>query len=171
MALHGDHVGVIVAGKLSDGRVGWYPRSWAPDVNGRVDHADVFATIAGTIAQRWKVKAVTYDPRFFELPARYLEDRGFAVVEFPQSPERLIPADGLLHQMVLDHQLAVPHDAVLDAHADNASWRESERGRFLSKGRSAGKMDLIRAGSMATWELVSAPPPKEPPKLARILSL
>ena len=27
-------------------------------------------------------------------------------------------------------------------------------GRFLSKGKAAGKMDLIRAGSMATWELL-----------------
>lgn len=155
MSLHGDHVGVIVAGYLRDGRVGWYPRSWAPDANGRIDHADVFATIAGALAQRWKIKAVTYDPRFFELPARLLEDQGFAVVEFPQSPERLIPADGKLHQLVLDHQLAVPDEPVLDAHADSAAWRESERGRYLSKGKSAGKMDLIRAGSMATWELVA----------------
>jgi len=159
MALHGDHVGLIVAGHLSDGRVGWWPRSWSPDGNGRIDHADVFATIAGTIAERWKVTAITYDPRFFELPARFLEDRGFRVIEFPQSPERLIPADQLLHQMVLDHQLAVPADPTLDAHADNAAWRDSERGRFLSKGKAAGKMDLIRAGSMATWELVAAPPP------------
>lgn len=157
MALHGDHVGVIVAGVLPDGRVGWWPRSWAPDSSGRVDHADVFATIAGSIAQRWKVRAVTYDPRFFELPARMLEDQGFTVVEFPQSPERLIPADGLLHQMVVDHRIAHPDDPTLTDHVANAAWSESERGRYLSKRRSvvAGKMDLVRAGSMATWELVA----------------
>lgn len=156
MALHGDHVGVIVAGILPDGRVGWYPRSWAP-VDGRIDHADVFGTIAGTIAQRWRIKAVTYDPRFFELPARLLEDQGIAVVEFPQSPERLIAADGLLHQMVLDHQIAHANDPILNSHIEAAAWRESERGRYLAKSKTAPgrKMDLVRAGSMATWELMA----------------
>lgn len=169
MALHGDHVGVIVAGQLTDGRVGWWPRSWAPDTTGRVDHADVFATIAGAIAQRWKVKAITYDPRFFELPARMLEDQGFRVVEFPQSPERLIPADGLLHQMVLDHRIAHPDDPVLNDHAGNAAWAESERGRYLSKRKTAaaGKMDLIRAGSMATWELAVGGDTVSEPMFAR----
>ncbi len=72
--------------------------------------------------------------------------------------------------MVLDHRLAVPDDPTLNAHSDAAAWRDSERGRFLSKGRTAGKMDLIRAGSMATWELVSAPPPKPPARKAEIFS-
>lgn len=160
MALHGDSVGVIVAGRLSDGRVGWYPRHWAA-VEGRIDHADVFATIAGTIAQRWKIRSVTYDPRFFELPARMLEDQGIAAIEFPQSPERLIPADGLVFELAKAHGLAHPDDPVLDAHSANCSWRETERGRYFSKGRSAGHMDLMRAGSMATWELLAGEVPDE----------
>lgn len=154
MALHADHVGVIVAGILPDGRVGWYPRAWVPDENGRIDHADVFATIAGSIAQRWKIRSVVYDPRFFEVPAAMLTDQGFLTIEFPQSPERLIAADDLLHQLVIGHQVVHPDDPALNDHAENAAWRESERGRFLSKGKAAGKMDLIRAGSMATWELL-----------------
>lgn len=155
MALHHDSVGVIVAGVLPDGRVGWWPRAWEP-INGRIDHADVFATIAGVIAQRWNVKGVVYDPRFFELPANMLEDQGFRVVEFPQSPERLVPADGLLYELIRSGQLAHPGDPILDHHARNAAWRESERGRFLSKGKAAGHMDLVRAGSMATAELLMA---------------
>lgn len=162
MALHSDHVGVIVAGFLSDGRIGWYPLSWAPDVTGRIDHADVFGTIAGMIAQRWKVRAITYDPRFFELPARLLEDGGFKVVEFPQSPERLVPADELMYQKVLAHEIAHPDNVMLNDHAANAAWRETERGRYLSKGKAAGKMDLIRAGSMATWELCAGGPGHAP---------
>lgn len=155
MALHHDSVGVIVAGRLSDGRVGWYPLHWSAADNGRIDHLDVFRTIAGTVAQRWNVQAVTYDPRFFEVPARLLEDEGIAVIEFPQSPERLVPADGLLFETLRDHVLAHPDDPVLNAHASAAAWREGERGRYLSKGKSAGHMDLIRAGSMATWELLA----------------
>lgn len=156
MALHHDHVGVVVAGRLSDGRVGWWPRSWAPSGEGRIDHLDVFSTIAGAVAQRWKIKAVTYDPRFFEVPARLLEDEGFRVVEFPQSPERLVAADGLLFELISHHRLAHPDDPALNEHAWSAAWRDGERGRYLSKSRSGGHMDLIRAGSMATWELTAA---------------
>lgn len=154
MALHSDHVGIIVAGRLTDGRVGWWSKSFPP-IDGRIDHADVFAFIAGTIATRWRIRSVVYDPRFFELPARYLEDQSIATVEFPQSPERLIPADELLRSMVAAHQVAHLDDPVLNAHCDNAAWRDSERGRFLAKGKAGGPMDLIRAGSMATWELVA----------------
>jgi len=154
MALHHDSVGVIVAGMLPDGRVGWWPRLWQAD-NGRIDHLDVFGTIAGSIAQRWKIRAVTYDPRFFEVPARLLEDQGILAVEFPQSPERLVAADDALYQLVVHHQLAHPDDHGLNRHAENAAWRDSERGRYLAKGRAAGNMDLIRAGSMATWELIA----------------
>ena len=99
MALHHDSVGVVVAGVLPDGRIGWWPRIWEA-IDGKIDHADVFATISGAIAQRWKIKAVVYDPRFFELPANLLEDQGFTVIEFPQPPDRLIPADRLLYALV-----------------------------------------------------------------------
>lgn len=153
MALHHDSVGVVVAGQLSDGRVGWWPRVWEP-VDGRIDHADVFATIAGVIAQRWQIQRIVYDPRFFELPANMLADQGFTVVEFPQSPERLVPADGLLYELVRTGQLGHPDDPVLNHHASNAAWREGERGRFLSKSKAGGHMDLVRAGSMATYELL-----------------
>lgn len=168
MALHGDHVGVVVAGYLEDGRVGWHHRSWVPDSTGRIDHLDVFNTIIGAYAQRWKITGVVYDPRFFELPARMLEDQGFAAIEFPQSPERLVPADELLYQLALDHMLAVLDEPDLNSHSENATWRDGERGRYLSKTKTPGKMDLIRAGSMATWELTRKPVPK---KRAGVVSL
>jgi phage terminase large subunit-like protein len=161
MALHHDSVGVVVAGRLSDGRVGWWPRVWEP-VDGRIDHADVFATISGVIAERWKIQRVVYDPRFFELPANMLQDQGFTVVEFPQSVERLVPADGLLYELTRTGQLGHPNDPVLNHHASNAAWRESERGRYLSKAKAGGHMDLIRAGSMATYELMFDDPDTDP---------
>lgn len=160
MALHQDSVGVVVAGRMPNGHVGWHARAWAPE-NGKIDHLDVFGTIAGAYAKRWRIQAVTYDPRFFELPANILEDQGFNVVEFPQSPERLIACDGLLYELVRTHELEVDgEDLVLAEHANNAAWRDTERGRYLSKGKALGHMDLIRAGAMATWELL-APDPEE----------
>lgn len=154
MALKRDSVGIVVAGMLSDGRVGWWHKHWAP-IEGRIDHMEVFNYIVGPIADRWRIRSVAYDPRFFELQARLLEDHGFQVVEVKQSPERLVKSDGLLYELVRHHKLAHLGDGVLNMHAVNAAWRTSEAGRYLSKGMSAGQMDLIRAGSMATWELVA----------------
>ncbi len=168
MALHHDSVAVVVAGRLPDGRVGWWSRIWAPtpaaDGSSRIDHADVFATIAGLIAERWKVQAVTYDPRFFELPANLLADQGFDVLEFPQSPERLTACDGLLFELVLEGGLAVLPDPALAEHSRNAAWRENERGRYLSKAKAGGPMDAIRAGAMATFELLQGDGPPPAPK-------
>ena len=162
MALHHDSVGVVVAGRLADGRVGWWHRAWEP-VDGHIDHLEVFSYIAGVIARRWRINSVVYDPRFFELPARQLvEEHGILALEVPQSVERLIPADGLMFELVRDHRLAHLDDPILNAHAGNAAWRETERGRYLSKGKSGGQMDLIRAGAMATWELMAHEDETEP---------
>jgi len=163
MALHSDSVGLVVAGRKPNGNVGWWTKCYEP-VDGRIDHRAVFAEIAGTIATRWQVKGVTYDPRFFELPARDLEDQGIRAVEFPQVLERLVPADGLLYELVKNHELEHLGDPTLNAHAMAAAWRETDRGRYLSKGLSAGHMDLIRAGSMATWELLAGEPEASPLK-------
>lgn len=154
MAIHHDSVGLVVAGFLPDGRIGWWHRHYPP-IDGRIDHVAVFNYIVDVIAKRWRVKALSYDPRFFELAARMIEEYGFQVVEFKQSPERLVVADGLLYELVRNHKLAHLGDGVLNMHAVNAAWRENEAGRYLSKGKSAGHMDLIRAGSMATYELMA----------------
>jgi phage terminase large subunit-like protein len=159
MALRHDSVGIIVAALNDGGGVTWEPHHWSADSHGKIDFLDVFDTIRGTLARRFNVKAVTYDPRFFETQARQLEDEGLLLVEFTQSPERLVPADGHLFNLVVAGELEVPDDPVLNAHSAAAAWRENERGRYLSKGRSRGPMDLIRAGSMATWELTESTDP------------
>lgn len=158
MALQHDSVAIVVAGILQDGRVGWWHHHFPP-IDGRIDHIAVFRFITNTIAERWRIKTLTYDPRFFELAARQLEDQGYEVIEFKQSPERLVVADGLLYELVRARKLAHLGDTVLNHHAVNAVWRYSDAGRYLSKSAArkagSGHMDLIRAGAMATYELIA----------------
>lgn len=158
MALKWDSAALVVAGILPDGRVGWWHKHFPP-VDGRIDHVGILAEIRDDLAHRWRVRAVSYDPKFFELPAQMLEDSGFNVVEFTQSTERLVPADGLLYSLLRARKLAHLGGQVLNEHAVNAAWRQSDAGRYLSKSQAAkagaGHMDLIRAGSMATYELIS----------------
>lgn len=157
MALKFDSVGVVVAGVLPDGRVGLWTKHFPP-VDGRIDHLAVFDFVSGVVADRWTVKAVAYDPRFFELPSRVLEENGFNVVEAKQSPERLVPADSLMYQLLVHHKLAHLNDSVFNQHAGNACWRNSEHGRYLSKGLTKGHMDLVRAASIAIHELLVGEP-------------
>jgi len=158
MALKFDSAAIVVAGFLGDGRIGWWHKHFPP-VNGRIDHIAILNFIRTDIAERWKVRAIAYDPKYFELPARILEmEDGFEMIEYKQSPERLVVADGLLYSLVRDRKLAIPNDPVLNQHATNAAWRLSDAGRYLSKAhslKSGGQMDLIRAGSMATHELMA----------------
>lgn len=159
MALKHDSAALVIAGFLPDGRIGWWHKHFPP-VNNRIDHLEIMRSISGEIADRWEIKAVTYDPKYFELPARMLEEEHeYNVVEFKQSTERLVVADGLLFELIRSGQLAHNGDSILNTHAVNAAWRQSDAGRYLSKSQAAkvgsGHMDLIRAGSMATYELMA----------------
>lgn len=158
MALHHDSAAVVVAwleGDTEQGPViGWWARTWAAS-RGRIDHLEILQEIRRIPARFGvTVRSVVYDPRFFTTQAAMLEDEGFATIEFPQSPERLVPADTLTFAAIAQGRHVHPDDPVLNAHAANAAWRESDRGRYLSKGRALGHMDAVRAGSMATYELL-----------------
>lgn len=186
VALRKDSTALVAAARTPDGRTavaGWCWRA----VEGKIDHRAPFDTIrrlAGAVPLPeqlvelpgatgpdlrplladgpWRVRAVTYDPRFFELPARFLEDDGLLLIEFPQSPDRLVPADQLLYELVADRMLVAPSSTVMASHAASARWKESERGRYLSKHLSGKHIDLMRAAAMACWEL-EQPAPTAPP--------
>lgn len=155
MALRHDSVGVALVSEHDDGRIRWDARIWEAD-GGRIDHLDVFEWIVEQ-SQRFDVRAVTYDPRFFELPARMLEERGVPTIEFPQSVERMTPACETAHQLITGRRIVHGGDPKLSRHVGNAAWREGERGRTLSKRRSGGHIDALIAGVMATTEMMRQP--------------
>lgn len=157
MALHQDSAAVVAAGLIEEDGVqyvGWSEKHFPP-VNRLIDHRDIYNYITSReVNDRWNVVGVAYDPRFFTLMARDLDDEGFLTIEFPQSHERLIPADTLVYDLVVSHRLRHSGSAVINAHSGNAVWRDTDRGRFFSKAKNSGRhMDLLRAGAMATFEL------------------
>lgn len=161
MALRHDSVGVVIVSEHDDGRLRWDGRIWEAE-RGRIDHLDVFEWIVAQ-ASRLDVRAVAYDPRFFELPARMLEERGVATVEFPQSAERMQPACETAHQLITGGRIVHGGDPKLTAHVGNAAWREGERGRTLSKRKSGGHIDALIAAVMATAEFLAPEPAKKRP--------
>lgn len=153
MALRRDSVAVVRVEQLPDERYAVTSRIWQPaGASTPIDHLDVFryvreqATGAG-------FRGVVYDPRFFELPARLLEEQGILVIQFDQSPQRMSPAVGLAYDYVIEGKVVHDGDPLLAAHVKAAVKREQERGFTLSKGKSKRQIDAAVAMCMGLWEL------------------
>lgn len=151
MALKHDSVAVSRVEQLLDGRYAITCKIWQP-VDGRIDHVDVFRYIR-TLAVGLGFRGVVYDPRFFEVPGRTLEDEGILAIQFDQSPARMAPACGLAFQLIVGKQIVHDGDPDLTAHVQAAVKREQERGFTLSKGKSKRHIDAAITLCMGVWML------------------
>jgi phage terminase large subunit-like protein len=166
MALKRDTVAVDRCELLPDGRVAVTARIWAP-AGGRIDHVDVFKHVRA-LATGPGFRGVVYDPRFFELPARLLEDDGIEVIEFDQSPQRMAPACGQTFDLIINGQVVHDGDPEFADQVKAAVKREQERGFTLSKGKSRRHIDACISMCMGVWVLTVVPPtPSAEPATAK----
>ncbi|MFN0088665.1 MAG: terminase TerL endonuclease subunit [Acidimicrobiales bacterium] len=163
-ALRGDSFAVAAVWPRPDGRLVWSGRVWR-SAKGRIDFVEVRSHIAAC-TRRWRVRAMVYDPRLVEFMVRELEeDLGVPAVEVPQSVERRSKMDLYAYELIVSGRVVHDGDPDLREHALSAVWRESERGRVLSKSRSGSPIDLLIACDMASWEATEAEPPVLDPLL------
>jgi phage terminase large subunit-like protein len=129
---------------------GWHVkvRLWLPTTEQAVDVTDVMQHIR-EVAGLVDVRGVSYDPRFFDVPAKMLEDEGFPMVEIPQSVERMTPAVGSLYELVKRGGLSHDGDQEVTRQVLNAVARYNERGFTLAKGKSRGRIDAAVAIALA----------------------
>lgn len=151
MALRRDSVAVDRVESLPDGRTAVTARIWEP-VDGQIDHLDVFNYIRRE-ARGDGFRAVVYDPRFFELPGKQLEDEGMMTVQFDQTPQRMAPACGLTFDLITHAGIVQDGDPEFGAHVKAAVRREQERGFTLSKGKSRRHIDAAVAMCMGVFVL------------------
>lgn len=156
MALKRDSVAVSRIEDLADGRYAITSRIWRPDVGQPVDHLDVFNYVR-SLAHGGEFRGVVYDPRFFELPGRMLEDEGILVIAFDQSPQRMAPACGLAYDLILEGRVVHDGDPDLASHVKSAVKRIQERGFTLSKGKSKRHIDAAITLCMGLWVLHEVP--------------
>jgi phage terminase large subunit-like protein len=141
MALKRDSVSVRELAQLDDGRVATVNRTWYP-ADGKIDHLEVWEYIRARATELGpRYRGLVYDPRFFELPARLLEEEGFLVIEFDQGPATMAPACGLGFDMIIRQQVVHSGDPDEARQVNAAVKREQERGFTLSKGRSRIHID------------------------------
>jgi len=115
-------------------------RIWVPTEDEPVDVTDVMQHLRD-MDSLYDLREISFDPRFFDVPAKLLLDEGLKLVEIPQSPERMTPIIGDLYTRVRAGLITHPPDKLAGQQVLNAIPRLNERGMTLSKGKSRGRID------------------------------
>ena len=148
VALKRDTTAVVVMQQRPDDRFHATCRVWTPTLDKPVDVTDVMKHLRD-IDRDYTVEAVSYDPRFFDVPAKMLADAGIPMYEVPQSPERMTNAVGSLYEAVLSGLITHDPDDAFTTQVLNAVPRYSDRGFTLEKSKSRGKIDAAIALALA----------------------
>ena len=158
-----DSSAVVAVQRRPDGRLHLRARIWVPTAAEPVDVTDVMRHLRD-LAGRYDLKAVSFDPRFFDVPAKMLEDEGLPLIEIPQSVERMTQIVGDLYAAVTGGTVSHDSDPLFTAQVMNAQPRFNERGFTLAKGKSRGRIDAAVAASLAVDRVLRHPPDtrKEP---------
>jgi len=98
-----------------------------------------------------------YDPAYFERSAQALLDEGVNMIEFPQSPQRMVPACGLAYELIVAGRVVHDDDTVAAGQVAAAAPKASGEGWRLSKGRAKHKIDSAISLVMAISRAVARP--------------
>jgi phage terminase large subunit-like protein len=148
IAMKSDTSAVVAMQRRDDGRWHAICRIWRPAKDQPIDITDVMQYLRD-LASEYPLEAVSFDPRFFDVPAKMLGDEGLPMVEFPQSLERMTPAYVQLYQAIMTGRITHDGDTAFATQVLNAVPRFSERGFTLEKGKSRGKIDAAVALALA----------------------
>ena len=138
---------VVWGQERPDGRFHVKAKIWYPTDKETIDPNEVKSFLQ-KLHQDLNLVQVGYDERYMELMARQLDDEGLAMIEFPQSLERMTPAVMGAHQAIVAGTLSHDDDPVFASHVYNAVPQYSERGFTLAKRKSRSKIDAAVAMCM-----------------------
>ncbi|MET8627943.1 terminase TerL endonuclease subunit [Kitasatospora sp. NPDC004669] len=146
------HVDVVEAWERPDTVVG----DW------QVPILDVEAAIRAA-CKRWQVREIVCDPYRWARTYQILESEGLPIVEYPQSPARMIPATQRFYEAVTQGQLIQSGDPRLARHIANCAIKTDARGTRLTKEHrhSTRRIDLAVSAVMALDR--ACQPPELPP--------
>jgi phage terminase large subunit-like protein len=162
VGLKRDSTAVVAVQRDENGLLRVMARFWLPTKDEPVDVTDVMEHIR-ELARAYDVKAVSYDPRFFDVPAKMLTDEGLTMLEIPQSVERMTAVCGTLLETIKRAEIRHEGDSILTTHVLNAVPRYNEHGFTLQKSKSRGRIDGAVALALAVDRAVQ---PVEPARSA-----
>lgn len=117
-----------------------------------------------TACRRWSVREIAFDPFRWARTMQALTDERLPVVEFPQSPARMVPATQRFYEAVLNRTLRQSGDQAFARHVGNCMVKVDQRGSRLTKEtkNSPRKIDLAVAAVMALDRAVQQAEEYEP---------
>lgn len=143
MALKHDSIAVVAAQPQEDATVRTQSKIWFPSGE-TVDVAAVEAHLR-ELHQRYDVREFAYDPAYFQRSAEALLDDGLPMVEFPQSPARMVPACQTAYELICTRRVVHDGSPSFTDQVLSAVPRQTESGWRLSKGKSKRKIDAAIA--------------------------
>ena len=156
-----DSTAVVAVQRDAAGALHARARFWIPTADEPVDVTDVMEHLRG-LARAYDVRAVSFDPKFFDVPAKMLSDEGLPMLEVPQSVERMTAACGSLLELVKRGEVRHDGDDELRRHVLGAVPRYNERGFTLQKSKSRGRIDGVIALALAADRAVRVEPARQP---------
>lgn len=154
MALKRDTTAVVLVQK-QEGKLVARAKIWLPE--GGVLDVSAVESYLREIAQQYDIQEIAFDPAFFMRTAEALSEDGFPMVEFPQSPQRMVPACGNLYELIVNQKVAHDGNPLFSDHVLSAAQRVKDNGWTLSKGKSKRKIDAVIALAMATDRATTTP--------------
>jgi phage terminase large subunit-like protein len=111
----------------------------------------------------WTVREIAVDPARWARSYDVLESEGLPVVDYPQSPARMVPATGRFYEGVMNQRFTHSGDPRLARHIANAVTKVTTRGVMIFKDAkgSPRKIDLAVA-SIIGLDRACAPPERAP---------
>lgn len=160
VGLKRDSTAIVAVQRDAEGVIRAQSRAWLPTQDEPVDVTDVMEHVR-ELSRAYDLQAVSYDPRFFDVPAKMLSDEGLPLIEVPQSVERMTSVCGSLLEIIKGGGLRHDGDEVLTTHVLNAVPRFNERGFTLQKSKSRGRIDGVIALALAVDRALRTDPPNE----------
>ena len=157
----------IVACRVADKALfvlGHWERPLDSELNWRVPVEEVEAKML-ELCRSFNVKEIVCDPFRWQRSMEAWQQMGLPVVEFPQTPSRMVPATAAFYDAVVNQQIKHDGNPSLARHAANATPYYSRNGLMIRKESktSLKRIDLLVASLMAhsrAGTLGSAPAPK-----------
>lgn len=112
----------------------------------------------------YQVREIACDPFRWARTYQVLEAEGLPIVEYPQSPQRMVPATQRFYEAVLNKTITHSGNPTLARHISNCVLRTDQRGSRLAKEtrNSPRKIDLAVAAVMALDRASQTPEPEQP---------
>lgn len=110
--------------------------------------------------RRWQVREIVCDPYRWARSLQQLEAEGLPMLEYPQSPTRMVPATQRFYEAVMNRGLTHSGNVDLARHVGNAAVKTDTRGARIEKPRQGRrKIDLAIAAVMAFDRAATPAPP------------